>query len=37
MVWTSHFVAGERVERANPEEEDADHEEGDVEHGISPG
>jgi hypothetical protein len=36
MGWTSQFVAGERVERASPEEESADHEEGDVEHEISP-
>src|SRR5450755_1406500 len=33
----SQFVAGERVEHASPEEESANHEEGDVEHGISPG
>jgi hypothetical protein len=36
MGWTSQFVAGERVENASPEEESADHEEGDVEHGNSP-
>jgi hypothetical protein len=33
----SQFVAGERVEHASPEEDGAHHEEGDIEHGNSPG
>ena len=37
MGWTSQFVAGERVESASPEEEGANHEEGDIQHGFSPG
>jgi hypothetical protein len=30
------MIAGERVEHANPEEQGADHEEGDIEHGKAP-
>jgi len=33
MARPSQVIAGERVERASPEEESANHEEGDVEHG----
>jgi hypothetical protein len=37
MARPSQVIAGERVERARPEEESANHEEGDVEHGTTPG
>jgi hypothetical protein len=32
----SQIVAGERVERAKPEEEGANHQVGDIEHGKTP-
>lgn len=32
----SQLFAGQRVKHARPEEEGADHEEGDVEHELSP-
>jgi hypothetical protein len=37
MAWPpSQIVAGERVQRAKPEEEGANHQVGDVEHGKTP-